>query len=72
METSGRVVRPREIRFHRTKGIPYFDISAKTNYNFNKPFLSLARRLLGDCSITFEPLPALLPPRAHEVTTDVT
>jgi GTP-binding nuclear protein Ran len=30
---------------HQTK-LPYFDVSAKSNYNYDKPFLYLARQLL--------------------------
>ena len=36
-------------QFHRKKNIQYFEISAKTNYNFEKPFLCAPaplRRLL--------------------------
>ena len=33
--------------FHRKKSIQYFEISAKSNYNFEKPFLWLARKLVG-------------------------
>lgn len=40
----------------------YFDISAKSNYNFEKPFLWLARMLTGDDSLEFVESPALEPP----------
>ena len=33
--------------FHRKKSLQYFEISAKSNYNFEKPFLWLARKLVG-------------------------
>ena len=36
------------ITFHRKKNLQYYDISAKSNYNFEKPFLWLARKLTGD------------------------
>ena len=43
------------ITFHRKKNLQYYDISAKSNYNFEKPFLWLARKLVGNpalvCSI---------------------
>jgi len=35
------------VTFHRKKSIQYFEISAKSNYNFEKPFLWLARKLVG-------------------------
>lgn len=40
-----RQVKPKDIQFHRQKNIQYYDISAKSNYNFEKPFLYLARCL---------------------------
>ncbi|PJF38544.1 MAG: hypothetical protein CUN54_10625 [Phototrophicales bacterium] len=40
----------------------YYDISAKSNYNFEKPFLWLARKLLGDSNLEFVAAPALAPP----------
>ena len=40
----------------------YYDISAKSNYNFEKPFLWLARKLTGDANLEFVEMPALAPP----------
>lgn len=40
----------------------YYDISAKSNYNFEKPFLWLARKLCGDANLEFVAMPALAPP----------
>jgi hypothetical protein len=40
----------------------YYDISAKSNYNFEKPFLWLARKLVGDANLEFVAMPALAPP----------
>merc|ERR1739845_291644 len=53
--------------FHRKKNLQYYDISAKSNYNFEKPFLWLARKLIGDPNLEFVAMPALVPP---EVTMD--
>ena len=47
--------------------LQYYDISAKSNYNFEKPFLYLARKLIGDPNLEFVAMPALAPP---EVTMD--
>ncbi len=33
--------------FHRKKNLQYHEISAKSNYNYEKPFLYLARKLVG-------------------------
>jgi len=43
----------------------YYDISAKSNYNFEKPFLWLARKLIGDPNLEFVAMPALAPPEVH-------
>ena len=40
----------------------YYDISAKSNYNFEKPFLWLARKLVGDPNLELVAMPALAPP----------
>lgn len=42
--------------------LQYYDISAKSNYNFEKPFLWLARKLIGDPNLEFVAMPALAPP----------
>lgn len=43
----------------------YYDISAKSNYNFEKPFLWLARKLIGDPNLEFVAAPALKPPEVQ-------
>jgi len=35
------------VTFHRKKNLQYHEISAKSNYNYEKPFLYLARKLVG-------------------------
>ncbi|XP_074652132.1 GTP-binding nuclear protein Ran-like isoform X1 [Tubulanus polymorphus] len=57
-----RKVKAKSIVFHRKKNLQYYDISAKSNYNFEKPFLWLARKLVGDQNLEFTLMPALLPP----------
>jgi len=47
--------------------LQYYDISAKSNYNFEKPFLWLARKLGGNPNLEFVAAPALAPP---ETTVD--
>ena len=39
--------------------MPYYEISAKLKQNFEKPFLGLARQLLGDDQLHFVGNPAL-------------
>ncbi|XP_070071178.1 GTP-binding nuclear protein Ran-like isoform X2 [Drosophila takahashii] len=43
----------------------YYDISAESNYNFEKPFLWMARKLIGDPNLEFVAMPALLPPEVR-------
>ena len=38
---------PPQVTFHRKKNLQYHEISAKSNYNYEKPFLYLARKLTG-------------------------
>jgi len=57
-----RVVKPKNITFHRRKNLQYYDISARSNYNYEKPFLYLARKLLGTQNFEFTEAPALTPP----------
>jgi GTP-binding nuclear protein Ran len=45
--------------------LQYYDISAKSNYNFEKPFLWLARKLVGNAQLDFVAAPALAPPEVH-------
>lgn len=44
-------MKAKTITFHRKKNLQYYDISAKSNYNFEKPFLWLARKLVGNPSL---------------------
>ncbi|KAJ2016326.1 GTP-binding nuclear protein gsp1/Ran [Coemansia sp. RSA 376] len=60
-----RKVKAKTITFHRKKNLQYYDISAKSNYNFEKPFLWLARKLVGDPNLEFVQAPALQPPEVH-------
>ncbi|KAF9905994.1 GTP-binding nuclear protein gsp1/Ran [Lobosporangium transversale] len=57
-----RMVRPKSISFHRKKSLQYFEVSAKSNYNFEKPFLCLARKLCGNPRLEFVGATALAPP----------
>lgn len=62
VDVKDRKVKPKMITFHRKKNIQYYDISAKSNYNYEKPFLYLIRRLLGDPDIQFVEQPSVKPP----------
>ena len=67
VDIKDRKVKAKAINFHRKKNLQYYDISAKSNYNFEKPFLWIARKLIGDPNLEFVAAPALMPP---EVTVD--
>jgi GTP-binding nuclear protein Ran len=45
VETKPRKVKPKKITFHLKKSLQYSEISAKANYNLEKPFVWLARKL---------------------------
>eukprot|EP01126_Amoeba_proteus_P020258 TRINITY_DN2066_c0_g1_i4.p1 TRINITY_DN2066_c0_g1~~TRINITY_DN2066_c0_g1_i4.p1 ORF type:complete len:131 (-),score=22.55 TRINITY_DN2066_c0_g1_i4:77-469(-) len=62
VDIKDRKVKAKNITFHRKKNLQYYDISARSNYNFEKPFLYLARKLVGDQNLTFAEAPALKPP----------
>ncbi|CAM9380870.1 unnamed protein product [Pylaiella littoralis] len=62
VEIKDRKVKAKQITFHRKKNLQYYDISAKSNYNFEKPFLWLAKKLVGDTNLQFVEQPALQPP----------
>lgn len=61
-DSKERAVKPKQIVFHRKKNLQYYDISAKSNYNFEKPFLWLAQKLSGENHLQFVAMPALAPP----------
>jgi GTP-binding nuclear protein Ran len=65
VEVKDRKVKAKQITFHRKKNLQYYEISAKVNYNFEKPFLWIARKLAGEQDIQFVEAPALAPPEAH-------
>lgn len=65
---------PHEVRLHtnklarklgRRKDIQWYDISAKSNYNFEKPFLSLLRKLTNHDDLIFIEHDAEIPPETE-------
>jgi GTP-binding nuclear protein Ran len=61
VDAPDRQVKAKMITFHRRKNLQYYDISAKSNYNFEKPFLYICRKLTGDPNCNFVETPALAP-----------
>ena len=62
VDIKDRKVKVKSIVFHRKKNLQYYDISGKSNYNFEKSFLWLARKFIGDPNLEFVAMPALAPP----------
>lgn len=63
VDVKDRKVKPKQIMFHRKKpNMQYYDISAKSNYNFEKPFLWLIRKLSGNDNCKFVEQPLVAPP----------
>ena len=48
VDVKDRKLKARSITFHRRNNLQYYDISARSNYNFEKPFVWLARKLAGN------------------------
>eukprot|EP01034_Spumella_vulgaris_P023177 gene23177-29371_t len=65
VEVKDRKVKAKQITFHRKKNLQYYEISAKVNYNFEKPFIWITRKVAGNNSIEFVEAPALAPPEAE-------
>jgi GTP-binding nuclear protein Ran len=67
VDVKDRKVKAKQITFHRKKNLQYYDISAKSNYQFEKPFVWLLRRLTNEPNLTLVEAPVLAP---GEVTID--
>ena len=61
VDIKDRKVKAKQITFHRKKNLQYYDISAKSNYQFEKPFVWLLRRLINDTNLVLVEAPALVP-----------
>merc|ERR1712137_376132 len=68
VDIKNRQVKPKQVTFHRKSKINYFEISAKSNYNFERPFLTLARNFFKHKYLFFVEQVALAPP---EVSIDL-
>ena len=61
VDVRDRKVKAKQITFHRKKNLQYYDISAKSNYQFEKPFVWLLRRMVNDANLTLVETPLLAP-----------
>ena len=57
-DVKDRKLRAKQINFHRKRNLQYYDISAKSNYQYEKPFLWLLRQLTGynNLQLTVQPV----------------
>merc|ERR1712061_377799 len=62
VDVKDRQVKAKQIQFHRKRNLQYYDLSARSNYNFEKPFLWLARCLSGNKDLKFVEEQILRPP----------
>ncbi|ELK05658.1 Regulation of nuclear pre-mRNA domain-containing protein 1A [Pteropus alecto] len=60
VDIKDRKVKAKSVVFHQ-KNLQYYDVSAKSDYNFEKPFW-LARKLIRNPDLEFVVMPALAPP----------
>jgi len=65
VDIKDRKVKAKQITFHRKKNLQYYDISAKSNYQFEKPFVWLLRRLTNDPNLQLVEAPVLAPVEIH-------
>merc|ERR1712086_299309 len=61
VDIKDRKVKAKQITFHRKKNLQYYDISAKSNYQYDKPFVWLLRRLVNDANLQLVEAPVLAP-----------
>ena len=65
VDAKDRKIKARQITFHRKRNLQYYDVSAKSNYQFEKPFLFLMRRLVNDANLVLVESVVLYPPEYH-------
>jgi GTP-binding nuclear protein Ran len=65
IDVCDRKVPAKRVTFHKKNGMRYFEMSAKSNYHIEMPFLSLARQLSGDPTLAFTTAPVMIPPEIH-------
>ncbi|KAL0217040.1 hypothetical protein RCL1_007523 [Eukaryota sp. TZLM3-RCL] len=63
-DVKDRKVKAKQITFHRLRNLQYYDISAKSNYNFEKPFLYIMKQLTGDAQLHLTAEVAIKPQEA--------
>ena len=59
-DDADRKFRQGEVEFGKDKGIPYFDISVLTNFQYELPFLTIMRKLIGSDNLKLIKQPDLI------------
>ncbi len=59
VDVKDRKIRSKTITFHRKNNMQYYDLSARSNFNFEKPFLWLAKKLTGRDDLVFVCMPTM-------------
>eukprot|EP01132_Coremiostelium_polycephalum_P003632 gene3632-4523_t len=62
VDVKDRKVKPSQIIFHRRYNLSYYDVSAKSHYNYEKPFLWLISKLTGNKNVSLVQQPSLKNP----------
>jgi GTP-binding nuclear protein Ran len=62
VEVKERKVQGKQIIYHKRHELQYFDVSAKISYQYEKPFIWLARKVTNWPDLTFVEAPAMPPP----------
>lgn len=65
VDAVGRKIKPAHMKDRKSMNMAYFDISAKSNYNYEKPFLYLTKKILNNPNIFFVADANLLPPETY-------
>jgi GTP-binding nuclear protein Ran len=55
-----RKMKASQIVFHRRRNLQYYDVSAKSNYQYEKPFIWLLKCLVGDPNLYLTQQPVLV------------
>jgi len=61
-DVKDRKLKARQINFHRKRNLQYYDVSAKSNYQYEKPFLWLLKQLTGDNNLYLVESPLIQAP----------
>lgn len=61
VDVRDRKVKAKQITFHRKKNLQYYDISVRSGYNYEKPFVYLLKKLAKSDDLELTAEPSLIP-----------